>query len=152
MDYNGNGYLSLAEFETGVRDVIKLPQLFAIKPVLMRAFMAAKNKMKAKAKHDDDYVTKREFRYLLKFLRQYYELWVAFDRIDTSDDRRVSHAEFVKAAPIIASWGVDMSNTEKMWKECDRDGGGMVLFIEFCDWAIKKHLDLKDDDDDDNDE
>ena len=86
MDYNGNGYLSLAEFETGVRDVIKLPQLFEIKRVLMRAFMAAKNKMKAKAKHDDDYVTKREFRYLLKFLRQYYELWVAFERVDLTHD------------------------------------------------------------------
>ena len=52
----------------------------------MRAFMAAKNKMKAKAKHDDDYVTKREFRYLLKFLRQYYELWVAFERVDLTHD------------------------------------------------------------------
>jgi len=28
----------------------------------------------------------------------------------------------------------------------------MVLFIEFCDWAIKKNLDLDDDDDDDDNE
>ena len=26
----------------------------------------------------------------------------------------------------------------------------MVLFVEFCDWAIKKSLDIDDDDNDDN--
>ena len=39
-----------------------------------------------------------------------------------------------------------------MWKECDLDGSGAVLFIEFSTWAIDKHLDLEDDDDDDNDD
>ena len=43
-----------------------------------------------------------------------------------------------------------MSNPEKQWKEADRDNGGYILFIEFCDWAIKKNLDLEDDDDQDN--
>ena len=116
----------------------------------MRAFMAAKNKVKSTNKHGEDYVTKGEFRFLLQFLRQSYELWVAFDRIDTDDDRRVDHGEFLQAKPMLEKWGIDMSNPEKMWKECDRDGGGMVLFIEFCDWAVKKHLDLEDDDDEDN--
>ena len=116
----------------------------------MRAFMAAKNKVKSTNKLGEDYVTKGEFRFLLQFLRQYYELWVAFDRIDTDDDRRVDHGEFLQAKPMLEKWGIDMSNPDKMWKECDRDGGGMVLFIEFCDWAVKKHLDLEDDDDEDN--
>ncbi len=44
-----------------------------------------------------------------------------------------------------------MSDTQKMWKKCDRNGGGTFLFIEFSTWAIKKHFDLKDDDDNDND-
>ena len=39
---NGNGYISLAEVDKGIRDVLVLPTLFATKPVLMRAFMAAK--------------------------------------------------------------------------------------------------------------
>jgi hypothetical protein len=39
---NGNGYISLAEVDKGIRDVLVLPILFATKPVLMRAFMAAK--------------------------------------------------------------------------------------------------------------
>ena len=86
MDVNGNGYMSLAEIDKGMRDVVRLPELFDLKPVLMRAFMAAKNTVKSKNKYGDDYVTRGEFRYLLKFMRQYYELWVAFERVDLSHD------------------------------------------------------------------
>ncbi len=154
IDVNGNKILSLAEIDKGMRDVVRLPALFELKPVLIRAFTAAKNKVKSTTKKSynaDDYVSKGEFRFLLKYLRTYYELWVAFDRIDTGDDRRVSHSEFIAAKPMLEKWGIDMSNPEKQWREADRDGGGQILFIEFCDWAIKRQLDLDDDDDDDND-
>jgi hypothetical protein len=40
-----------------------------------------------------------------------------------------------------------MSNPEAQWKKCDTDRGGMVLFDEFANWAIKQSLDLDDDDD-----
>ena len=152
FDVNGNGYLSLAEVDKGMRDVVKLPQLFEIKPVLMRAFNAAKTYYKSTSKHGDDYVSKMEFRILLKYIRQYYELWVAFERIDSSGDRRVSHSEFMAAKHVLERWGIDMSHPEAQWRKCDADGGGMVLFIEFADWGIKQHLDLDDDDDDDNDD
>ena len=152
FDMNGNGYLSLAEVDKGMRDVVQLPILFQLKPVLMRAFQAAKTKVKAKTKYGDDYVTKGEYRFLLKYLRQYYEYWVAFDRIDTNDDRRVSYEEFMQAIPELERWNIDMSDPRAQWRQCDKDGGGMVLFIEFCDWAIKKNLDLDDDDDDDDNE
>ena len=149
MDVNGNGLLSLAEVDKGMRDVVKLPIISGFKPVLMRAFMAAKTMVKAKTKNDEDFISKGEFRYLLKYLRQYYELWIAFDQIDTSHDHRVSHNEFLKCKPILESWGIDMSNPEAQWKKADSDGGGMILFIEFCDWAIKNQIDLTEDDDDD---
>lgn len=42
LDLNGNGLLSLAELDKGMQDVIQLPRLFDCKPVLMRAFQAAK--------------------------------------------------------------------------------------------------------------
>ena len=154
IDVNGNGILSLAEIDKGMRDVVQLPALFELKPVLIRAFTAAKNKVKSKVKksyNEDDYVSKGEFRVLLKYLRSYFEIWVAFDRIDTGDDRRINHSEFIAAKPLLEKWGIDMSNPEKKWREADRDGGGQILFIEFCDWAIKNQLDLDDDDDDDND-
>lgn len=73
-----------------MRDVLQLPSLFNLKPVLMRAFQSAKNKLKSKNPHGDDYVSKAEFRFVLMFLRQYYEYWVAFDEIDKNDDRKIS--------------------------------------------------------------
>jgi len=81
-----------------------------MKPFMIRAFNAAKNCVKSESKHGKDFVEKAEFRYLLKYLRQYYEYWVAFDRINTDDDKRLSYEEFKEAAPIIGKWGIDMSN------------------------------------------
>ena len=48
MDVNGNGYLSLAEIDKGMRDAIRIPILFDLKPVLMRAYQSARNKLKSK--------------------------------------------------------------------------------------------------------
>ena len=73
-------------------------------------------------------------------------------RINQDGDRRLSYEEFVNAAPIIGKWGIDMSNPAAQWRKCDSNGAGMVLFDEFCNWAIKTGLDLDDDDDNDRDE
>ena len=149
MDVNGNGLLSLAEIDKGMRDVIQIPTLFDIKPVLMRAFQAARRKVPSSSKYGEDYVTRAEYRYLLKYLRSYYEYWVAFDRVDTTDDSRISFEEFSNAVPQLQRWGIDMSDPAARWKECDADGKGMVLFDEFSAWAIQKSLDLEDDDNND---
>lgn len=45
-----------------------------------------------------------------------------------------------------------MSDPETRWKECDSNNGGMILFEEFCQWAILQNLDLQENDDDDEDE
>ena len=111
----------------------------------MRAFTAAKTVAHATTQHSDDYVTRKEYRYLLKYLREYYEYWVAFDRVDTNDDRRVSLDEFKAAASMMTTWGIDVSDPDARFRECDADGKGMVLFNEFSDWAIKQSLDLDDD-------
>ena len=58
FDVNGNGYLSLAEVDKGMRDVVQLPALFELKPVLMRAFQASKQKLKSNNEHGDDYVSR----------------------------------------------------------------------------------------------
>ncbi|KAL7543261.1 hypothetical protein ACHAXR_012763 [Thalassiosira sp. AJA248-18] len=147
IDVNGNGYLSLAEVDKAMKDTVGLPVLFDIKPVLMRAFQAAKSVAPSKSKQGDDYIQKSEYRLLLQYLRQYFELWIAFQRVDSDEDRRVSYEEFESAKDTMAKWGIDMSDPQAQWKECDANGGGQVLFVEFCDWAIKKNLDLEDDDD-----
>lgn len=38
FDGNSNGILSLAEVDKGVRDILMLPELFDLKPVIIRAF------------------------------------------------------------------------------------------------------------------
>lgn len=43
FDVNGNGYLSLAEVDKGIRDILNCDQLFDAKPAIMRAFQYAKD-------------------------------------------------------------------------------------------------------------
>jgi len=150
FDPNSNGYLSLAEVDKGCRDVLGLYEIFEAKPVIMRAFQAAKcanNKSNKKGSHGPDYIERIEFRLLFVYLRQYFEIWQMFDEIDSSDDHRVSYDEFVAALPKIATWGVKVKDPKAAFREIDKDGGGMILFDEFADWALKKQLDIEDDDD-----
>ena len=152
IDMNKNGYVSLAEFDRGVRDVLNLPQIFSLKKVLIRAFNAAKNKIKGKSKHSDDYVEWLEFRILLVYLRQYFEYYIMFCRIDTSDDFKVDINEFTKAVPTLAKWGVKITDPKAEFKKIDTNNSGSIMFDEFCEYAIKKNLDLEDDDDFDDEE
>ena len=147
IDMNKNGYVSLAEFDRGVRDVLNLPQIFTLKKVLMRAFQASKEKIKAKSNHPKDYVEWLEFRILLVYLRQYFEYYVMFCRIDTSDDFKVNLSEFKKAMKTLEKWGIKISNPEAEFKKIDNNNSGSIMFDEFCEYAIKKNLDLEDDDD-----
>ena len=140
FDVNGNGYLSLAEVDKGVIDVIQLPELFELKPVLIRAFNAAKTKLKASSKYGDDYVSKAEFKYLLQYLKEYTNYWVVFNEIDTSKDRRISLEEFEKAVPALKERGIKLPDGKQAFKEIDTNNGGMILFDEFCDWAIKNNV------------
>ena len=147
IDMNGNGFVSLAEFDRGVRDVLGLPQIFNLKKVLIRAFTAAKTKIKGKAKQSQDYVEWLEFRYILVYLRQYFEYYVMFCRVDTSDDFKLDAKEFKKAVPILEKWGVKIGDPTSEFKKIDKNNSGSVMFDEFCEYAIHKNLDLEDDDD-----
>ena len=147
MDMNGNGFLSLAEFDRGVRDVLGLPDLFKQKKVILRAFTLAKKKIKGKAKQSDDYVEWLEFRYILIYLRQYLEYYAMFCRLDTSDDFKINLDEFKKGIPIMAKWGIKITNPEEEFNKIDKNKGGSIMFDEFSEYAIQKNLDLEDDDD-----
>lgn len=113
FDVNGNGYLSLAEVDRGVKYVLKLPELFNIKPVLIRAFTKAKTALKATTKYGDDYVSKAEFKYLMRYLKQYFSCWIVFNEIDTSKDKRITYQEFQKAIPLLQEYGVKILNAQK---------------------------------------
>ena len=45
-------------------------------------------------------------------------------------------------------WVGPIADIDSEFRAIDKNGGGIILFDEFCDWAIKKNLDLEDDDDD----
>ena len=147
IDMNGNGFISLAEFDRGIRDVLGLPQIFSLKKVLIRAFNAAKDKIKGKAKQSQDYVEWLEFRYILVYLRQYFEYYVMFCRVDTSDDFKLNLDEFKKAVPTLEKWGVKIGDVSAEFKKIDKNNSGSIMFDEFCEYDIHKNLDLEDDDD-----
>lgn len=147
MDANHNGYLSLAEFDGAIRDVLKIPQIFPHKKVINRAYKDAKDKIKGKAKHSGDYVEWLEFRYLLIYLRQYFEYYVMFCRSDLSSDFKIKLDEFKKACPKLGKWGIKVSDPAAEFKKIDVNNSGSIMFDEFCDYAIQKNLDLEDDDD-----
>ena len=147
MDMNGNGYLSLAEFDRGIIDVLNLPDIFKQKKIILRAFTLAKNKVKGKTKKSDDFVEWLEFRYILIYLRQYLEYYSMFCRLDTSDDFKINLDEFKKGIPLMEKWGVKIDNPEAEFNKIDKNKGGSIMFDEFAEYAIKKNLDLEDDDD-----
>lgn len=95
FDPNANGFLSLAEVDKGIRDVLRLPDLFSIKQVIMRAFQAAKDLAPNKTKYSGDYIERNEFRYFLCYLRQYFEYYEMFERVNTNQDKYIDFDEFV---------------------------------------------------------
>lgn len=142
FDTNNNRYLSLAECDRGC---IQLLGEDAIpKPVIMRAFQAAKGVAQAHGKnetgHGGDYIELPEFRLFLLYLTQYLELWEIFDEIDTGADHRINFDEFQKALPKLAEWGIKVEDPKAEFETIDANDGGQVLFAEFCDWGFKKSL------------
>ncbi len=57
---------------------------------MMRAFQAAKKKVSSPSPYGNDYVTKATFKFLLIYLRFYYELWIDFDKIDNDGAKGIS--------------------------------------------------------------
>jgi len=104
FDVNGNNWLSLAEIDKGLRDVLELPELFDTKPVIMRAYQASLKKVRSNNPLTEGLVSRGAFKWTLIYLRFYYELWEDFEKMDAGDgDRRISEAEFVKGKDILVN-------------------------------------------------
>ncbi len=86
-------------------------QLLSIKHVLLRAFAVAKNSRKnMKDQLHKDFVIYDTFQTFLSYVYRYLELWAAFMNLDSDCSKVVSMEEFIQAAPIMESWGIDMSD------------------------------------------
>merc|ERR1712106_358182 len=140
VDVNGNGYLSLAE-------VTAVDELFDAIPAINRSFHHCKNVSTNPSEHGPDFIEFREFRLLLQTLRQFFEYYQAFDRIDTGDDDRISKEEFTSDAlkAAMEKWVGPVEDMEEEFDSIDTNGGGQILFNEFIDWALAKDLDIEDD-------
>lgn len=153
FDPNGNGILSLAELDRGLKVVLlQVDGIEDCTPAINRAFHAARDVCPPVAAFSDDYIDKNEFRVLLVYLRHYVELWELFNSIDTSGDRRVRPKEFQAALPLLNKCGLKAATA---WEEdpagafaqMDKNGGGVVLFDEFADFILRNGLHDLDGDD-----
>lgn len=144
VDPNGNGLVSLAEFDGWIKKTLLLnaenpgeqeeaDRLWKLyRPSYIRAFNDAKD-LKAdrpiKTVGDastDDYVTKGEFRIAVAYLCLYAAMFDAFNLIDggsagttATDDRRMSLEEWTKAYPKIGEAGYGFTALAKVADEAN---------------------------------
>lgn len=58
------------------------------------------------------------------------DLWEKFEEIDVNKDHRLGLREFVTGCHLVG--GAKIEDPEKMFRAMDNNGGGYVLFDEFC--------------------
>jgi len=151
-DKNGNGILSLAEIDKGIRAALGVGDIgpSGLAPVLMRAYQVARNygsgldmtavygmKAAMELKNSDIYastVNKKEFRVLLEYIHKYHALYETFKSIDKNFDGRVGPGEFDSFKPKL----VEQGYPDCAFSDVDCDGQGMCLFDEFCAYMIGK--------------
>lgn len=129
LDYNGNNKVSLAEVD---KWVVEQYPLLNHKPALMRAQQAT-----LAAGGNKDFVEKKDFKALLVNLFYYNKLFWIFDQADEGRDRRIDFKEFqfmmnmcgIKLSP---------SKAQREFASVDTNGGGQVLFDEFCRYFVEK--------------
>ena len=142
MDTRGIGLLSLAEVDTGIRELLGLGALFASRPILLRAFQAAKASKPptaASQRGSEDFVEQSDFRRLLVHLKQYLRLHMALRRVDESDDRRISISEVREAGPFLRAWGLlRLEDVDRAFLQMDSRGGGLIDFEQFAEWAYAR--------------
>lgn len=133
-DVNGNGMLSLAEID---KLIVEAWPHFNHKPSLMRAYRAADA-------NRTGFISKSEFRRLVVLLHVYTKAFAVFQLIDgavstssTGGDRRINKSEFIHGCRILGC-NADKSDAEigKIFDACDKNGGGQLLFDEFCEWIV----------------
>lgn len=123
IDFNGNKIVSLAEID---KLCVEAYPLLNHKPALMRAYKAT-----IKAGDGDDWVQKREFKSLLGNLFYFNKIFWIFDHVDGDKDRRLTFEEFKWC---LHACGAKVSDAEarQHFSKVDVNGGGIILFDEFC--------------------
>eukprot|EP00049_Salpingoeca_infusionum_P008019 m.129276 g.129276 ORF g.129276 m.129276 type:complete len:793 (+) comp13889_c0_seq4:80-2458(+) len=129
IDYNGNNLVSLYEVEKLVCE--RFP-LLNHKPALMRAY----RQTTINDGDGDAYVERHEFKSLVRNMFYFNKLFHVFDEVDRDDDRRLTEDEFVAGTEVLNMTLTD-AQARRVFKSMDLNGGGHVLFDEFCAWVAK---------------
>ena len=109
----GNGYISFKRLNVQLTNHLQLPEIIRNKGPIKLAFVAACNKYaKNGINKDDNLLEWMEFRIFLVYLRQYFEYFIMFQKVDSSEDLRISFDEFEKAIPLMKNWGVEIKDNE----------------------------------------
>ena len=151
----GNGYVSFKRLSFQLDKYLQLPNVVKNKGPVKLAFIAACNKFERNGlKIEDNLIEWMEFRIFLVYLRQYFEYWVMFEKLDKSGDHQINFEEFKKAIPKMKEWGYNLTDeeAEKEFKEINKNNEGTISFEDFCSFAIQRCLDLEDDDGFDDEE
>ena len=128
----------------------------AFRPSYIRAFKDAADYAKddgvtikgTKNATQDDFVSKEEFKYFCIYVLIYAAMFDAFAKIDgggagrdAHDDKRLELHEWLEGFKSVSKHGfvalksiADKKEAEKLFKEIDDNGGGIVLLDEWCFW------------------
>lgn len=131
LDVNGNNIVSLAEIDKLI--VYSYPELDN-KKALMRAY---KQTCLKDGGNGDEWIQPEELPQLLANLLYFNKLYAAFISIDKDFDRRLDLYEFKLGAKKL-KLKLSKKKLEREFKLMDANGGGIVLFDEFCVWYTKK--------------
>ena len=66
-------------------------------------------------------------------------MWSSFDAIDKDKDGRLDLAEFKDSCAVLGI-GLSPAEAAQEFAKCDADGGGKVLFEEFCTWCCHRSV------------
>jgi len=131
IDFNGNNIVSLAEID---KMVVEQYSLLNHKPALMRAYKAT-----IKAGDGDDWVEKKEFKSLLANIFYFNKLFWLFENVDGDKDRRMTYPEFKKLLTVTGCMQkMSEAECQSDFRRVDRNGGGIILFDEFCRYFTAK--------------
>ena len=129
LDFNGNGIVSLAELD---KWIVQSFPLLNNKQALIRAFI----RTTSKEGDGDDWIQRREFKALLVNVIYFNRAFELFNSIDTGRDQRVDFEEFFAAVGRLGL-GLDRKQALAEFQRIDKNGGGQLLFDEFCEWLVE---------------
>jgi len=129
LDFNGNNIVSLAEID---KLAVEAYPLLNHKPALMRAY-----KKTIKEGNGDDWVQKKEFKSLLANLFYFNKIFWVFDQVDNDHDRRLDFHEFKQCLSLCGT-PMHEAQARQEFQKVDRNGGGIILFDEFCLYFASK--------------